>query len=164
MNISYPSCTVPFHPAFARICAGLATCNIHLPKMMTRLLAPISSLYTDFSASRPWSFQSSSGAVCSVDGATIAGASGIIPEKNLRTVFGPQIFLNTVSSLLSQPRPDLIHQLFWLCYLDHGTKGQDSDQKVCFISPVIPQMKAVVLLILRLEHFRPILLFFPEFH
>ena len=59
-----------------------------------------------------WNFQSSSGAVCSVDGATIAGADGIIPEKNLRTVFCPQIFLNTVFPLLSQPRPNLIHQLF----------------------------------------------------
>ena len=40
-----------------------------------------------------WNFQGSSGAVCSVDGDTIAGTSEIIPEKNLRTVFSPQIFM-----------------------------------------------------------------------
>ena len=39
-----------------------------------------------------WNSQGSSGAVCSVDGATIAGTSEIIPEKNLRTVFCPQLF------------------------------------------------------------------------
>ena len=39
-----------------------------------------------------FSCQGAFGAVCSVDGATIAGAVSIIPEKNLRTVFCPQLF------------------------------------------------------------------------